>query len=398
MLFIFVWRGDKGLFISPMTWSTAWKQPSQIGKSFRDYWWRWRVATSRLSKLSGRGNEDVLGGLNRLLEVYFSHISKPIRNNLAVLALSFLQVLSAVRSGYGRLSLAALARALPTPGTAHAREKRLHRFLRNPRLDFRVVSDGLAPLLLPARQRFCPILLDQTQSGSTQALVAAVPYGGRALPLGCYTFDYPLTEPALKSQNELEHIFLLDLESSFPPGVIPVWSGDRGYARSLLLEQNETERRVFVIRGRPGTVVTDQGHRQKLGELRVSANQAIRYSHIRYHAQREVPVDIIAYWDPGYEEPWYLLVPAGSEGWLKTEEVVLLYRERMQIEQSFRDFKTHLGLRGLDLQVEIAARMGRLLLAFCLVYILCVLLGDSRRPAECSKSLGAMPATEQLER
>ncbi len=282
-----------------------------------------------------------------------------------------------MRSGYGRLSLAALARALPTPGTAHAREKRLHRFLRNRRLDFRVVSDGLAPLLLPAGRRFCPILLDQTKSGSTQALVAAVPYGGRALPLGCYTFDYPLTEPALRSQNELEHIFLLDLESSFPSGVIPIWVGDRGYARSLLLEQNQKETRVFVIRGRRGTVVTYKGQRQKLGELRAPANRAIRYSQVRYHAQREVPVDIIAYRDGGYEEPWYLLVPAGSAGWLKTEDVVALYRERMQIEQSFRDFKTHLGLRGLDLQVDISARMGRLLLAFCLVYILCVLLGDS---------------------
>ena len=49
----------------------------------------------------------------------------------------------------------------------------------------------------------------------------------------------------------------------------------------------------------------------------------------------------------------------------------------MQIEQSFRDFKTHLGLRGLNLQVDIASRMGRLLLAFCLTYVLCILLGES---------------------
>lgn len=49
----------------------------------------------------------------------------------------------------------------------------------------------------------------------------------------------------------------------------------------------------------------------------------------------------------------------------------------MQIEQSFRDFKTHFGLRGLNLQIEIAPRMGRLLLAFCLAYTLCVLLGES---------------------
>jgi hypothetical protein len=78
------------------------------------------------------------------------------------------------------------------------------------------------------------VILDQTQSGSAQALLAAVPYAGRALPVGCYTFAYPLTEPALQSQNQLEHIFLLDTEASLPSEVIAVWIGDRAYARSLL--------------------------------------------------------------------------------------------------------------------------------------------------------------------
>ncbi len=72
-----------------------------------------------------------------------------------------------------------------------------------------------------------------------------------------------------------------------------------------------------------------------------------------------------------------MLVPVAYRKLLETDLVVDLYRERMQIEQSFRDFKTHLGLRGLNLQIDIAPRMGRLLLAFCLAYILCVLLGES---------------------
>ena len=46
-------------------------------------------------------NENLLAVLNHLLEVYFPHIRKPIRKNLAVLTIAFLQVLSAVRSGYG---------------------------------------------------------------------------------------------------------------------------------------------------------------------------------------------------------------------------------------------------------------------------------------------------------
>ena len=47
----------------------------------------------------------------------------------------------------------------------------------------------------------------------------------------------------------------------------------------------------------------------------------------------------------------------------------------MQIEQGFRDWKTHLGVRGLKLESNPAVRMGRLLLAFALAYICLLLLG-----------------------
>jgi hypothetical protein len=322
-------------------------------------------------------NEELLRALSQLMEVGFSEVTKPIRKNLVVLTFAFILVLSAVRSGQGRLSLAALARALPTEGTAHAREKRLHRFLKNPRMDFRTVTGGLAAILLPPGKRFCPVILDQTKSGSAQALLAAVPYAGRALPLGCYTFAYPLTEPTLNSQNQLEHIFLLDTETSLPPGVIAVWIADRAYARSLLLQQSEQEQRPYIVRGRKETIITYRGRRMKLGQLHAPPRKALRYENVLYHSQRKVPVDVIVYYDPTYEEPWYLLVPVAYRKLLETDLVVDLYRERMQIEQSFRDFKTHLGLRGLHLQIDIAPRMGRLLLAFCLTYVLCVLLGES---------------------
>jgi hypothetical protein len=322
-------------------------------------------------------NEELLEALSELMEARFSGLTKPIRKNLVASTFAFILVLSAVRSGQGRLSLAALARVLPTEGSAHAREKRLHRFLKNSRLDFRTVTGSLAAILLPPGKRFCPVILDQTKSGSAQALLAAVPYAGRALPLGCYTFAYPLTEPALKSQNQLEHIFLLDTEISLPLGVIAVWIADRAYARSLLLQQSEQEQRPYIVRGRKETIITYQGRRMKLGQLYAPPGRALRYQNVFYHANRKVPLDVIVYYDPTYQEPWYLLVPVAYRNLLETQLVVELYRERMQIEQSFRDFKTHLGLRGLNLQIDIAARMGRLLLAFCLAYILCVLLGES---------------------
>jgi len=200
---------------------------------------------------------------------------------------------------------------------------------------------------------------------------------GPFLWLAIYSFAYPLTEPAMKSQNQLEHIFLLDTETSLPPGVMAVWIADRAYARSLLLQQNEQEQRPYIIRGRKETIIACRGRRMKLRQLYAPPCKALRYQDVLYHAYRKVPVDVIVYYDPTYQEPWYLLVPVAYRNLLETDLVVDLYRERMQIEQSFRDFKTHLGLRGLNLQIDIAPRMGRLLLAFCLAYILCVLLGES---------------------
>jgi len=321
--------------------------------------------------------EELLAALLELLASQFSHISKPLRKNLALLTVAFVSVLSTVRSANGRLSLAALARALPTRGSFHTREKRLHRFLANRRLDYQGMVSIMAPLVLSQRKGLCPIVVDQTKSGATQALLAAVPYGGRALPLACYTFEYPFNTLWPKSQNQLEHIFLLHTEEALPSEVQPVWVADRGYARAALLEQSETENRLYIIRARKGTVITFGGRRMKLHQLTAEPYTAIRYEDVSYHAQRQVLVDVVVYHDPNYEETWYLLVPPALRPRLSAEDVVSLYRERMQIEQSFRDFKTHLGMRGLKLHVDVAERMGRLLLSFLLAYMLCVMLGES---------------------
>src|SRR5260370_24214097 len=62
----------------------------------------------------------------------FSALCRPVQKNLAVLTVAFLRVLGAVRSGHGQLSLAALFRALPNPGTPHARDERVLPLLHKP--------------------------------------------------------------------------------------------------------------------------------------------------------------------------------------------------------------------------------------------------------------------------
>ena len=326
---------------------------------------------------AARVDDALLTSVERAVTQVFADLRRPVQRNLAVVAVAFLRLISAARSGHGRLSLAALFRVLPTIGTAHAREKRLHRFLANPRLDPRGVTTGLAQVVFGRRgEGYWPLVLDQTKSGATQALLAGVPFEGRTLPLAVYTFDYPWQEATAPSQNHLEHVFLLDVEGALPPQVHGVWIADRGYARAALLREALREERFYVIRGRAGTCVDYQGQRVKLHELPPGPARAIRYTGVQYQAHLRVPVDVVAIHDPAFEEPWWLLVPPDSAAVLPTDLVVRLYRERMQIEHTFRDFKTHLGLRGLHLRVRIAERTGRLLLAFCLAYTLAVILGS----------------------
>ena len=61
---------------------------------------------------------------------------------------------------------------------------------------------------------------------------------------------------------------------------------------------------------------------------------------------------------------------------LPSADVAALYRQRKHIELTFRDWKTHLGVRGLRLKADPALRLGRLLLALSCGYIPAVLLGS----------------------
>ncbi len=339
-------------------------------------------------------DEDLLSIIDASLSVTFGNLRRSVQKNLAILTISFLNVLGAARSGNGNLSLGALYRVLPTEGTPHAREKRLHRFLNNRLLDPRGVTDGLVRLIFGQRGHgLWPILFDQTKSGATQAILAGVPFEGRVLPLSVYTFEYPWKEKTANSQNQLEHVFLLDVESSLPKEVKAVWIGDRGYARAALLRQSETEGRLYVIRGRTGTRIEYQGKNMKLGQLPYRAGKAIRYSNVLYQAKERVKVDVIAFYNPEFKEPWWLLVPANSQTILPTKTVVALYRERMQVEHGFRDFKTHMGLRGLKLKVRLAERTGRLLLAFCIAYCMALVLGASGEAQRARRDLEILRRT-----
>lgn len=310
----------------------------------------------------------------QLLAAVAPDLGRWLSLGLALLTVAMLQLWRGARSGNGGLTLCALSRTLPLDQNEKARSKRLYRLLRNASLNGTEMTPLLVRLALGARPSgWIPIVVDQTDVQGTQVIMAGIRVAQRILPVAfaCYQYD-----KIRKSQNVIENSLLLLIAACLPAACKPVFVMDRGYARASLLKELRMLNIPFLIRGRSNTMVRVDAKRLSLGRLPHRVGRPQRYTNATYQDSAQEPVDIIVFHDPGFREPWFLLVPAGSQAQLPTADVLALYRQRMHIELTFRDWKTHLGLRGLRLEADPPLRLGRLLLALSSGYILAVLLGS----------------------
>ena len=319
-------------------------------------------------------SDALLRKLMELLFVYRGMIRVTILKNIALLTYALVTLFHGARGGNGWLSKAALARCLPLGTGPKEREQRLYRFLDN----IRLTPELLIPLQVALvcgtklRERL-PMILDQTTIRGIETLLIGLVFEGRVLPIAFSCFMKKFIH---KSQNILEHSLILAAMSCFPVEVRPLLILDRGYARVALLVQLRQEGIPFLCRAKRSVMVYLNGKGQTLGRFKIRPGQIRRYS-VLYHSQKKEPLDLIIYFGKGYKEPWYLLVPSGTS--LTAQEIVELYAKRMSIEQGFRDWKTHLGVRGLVFYGDNPApRLTRLLLAFSLSYLLCLALGSTK--------------------
>lgn len=319
----------------------------------------------------------------------FTCLSRPTVKNLIHLVFALVMLLRTPRGWYGKISLSGIARTFPSQGTLKSRYKRLHRFLDNSHFKMEDLSPGLTHLAKGKEEGgLLPLAIDQTAIGDVQILVGSYPIKARAIPIAMTTFEYGHIK---KSQNYLEEGFLVKLASSLPKDLRPVWIMDRGYQRASLLRFCRLYNYLYIIRGRRDVTVEyrekEKICRKSLGRLKHRQGKAKRYSGALYQGKSKEKVDIIVYREKGFKEPWFLLVPAFSERLLPTELVIEWYRARMNIETSFRDFKSLLGVRGISLKVRKAKRLNRLLAGIVLLYILLLVLGVSELGEELRKKL-----------
>jgi hypothetical protein len=316
-------------------------------------------------------DDDLLRKLFQLLYFYRGVIRITLLRNIALLTHALLTLFHGARGANGWLSQAALARCLPLESSPKGREQRLSRFLDNPRLTPEILIPLQVALVLGIQAGGAvPLILDQTTIRGIQTLLIGAIFEGRVLPVAFSCFTHAGIR---KSQNILEHALIVTVMSCFPAESRPLLIMDRGYARVALLEKLRREGIPFLVRAKAKVIVYYQGRPLLLGRFTVKPGQMRRYQ-VLYHSRKKEPLDLIVFRGKGYQETWYLLVPRRFP--FTTERIVDLYAKRMSIEQGFRDWKTHLGVRGLIFRTpDPAPRLTRLLLAFSLSYLICLALG-----------------------
>jgi len=249
-----------------------------------------------------------------------------------------LKNISAVVWGYLSapvLGVAAIGRGIAGRRKPRHSIKRVWRFLRNHRLQV----DAVMEMLVRQAEAFGGMLVvavDWVELRNRQrALVAALCRNdGRALPLAWTVvwnskFDV--------SQNAVEDAFLARLAGFFTDPERVVIVADRGFRRASFLALLGRLRFHYVIRICENVRVEGRRYSGILGGHGLREGQEEDLGWVEYREDRIVRTRIVARRARGADEPWYLAT--SSDRTLK--RVCETYALRMEIEEHFRDLKSH---------------------------------------------------------
>lgn len=269
-----------------------------------------------------------------------------------------------------RLSLTCIGRELSVDTVPKHAIKRVDRWLGNRRFDDKRAREQLLRLVVGPRPKVL-IAVDWTKLRRWPVLVAGIIHRGRAVPVLWSVAD---PRKLYKSQNAFEHGFFVWLRAALPDGVEATLLLDRGFKRVDLMPRLKGF--SFVIPTGGNVHVYSQQYNGPMEEMlwRRGMRRDIRDAMLR--PSRPVHARIVAVWEAGPHEPWYLQTNLE----ISANRVVALYAKRFRIEESFRDQKDwRYGLQAGHVLVRSAARLERLLLVASVVLFLAILFGTGAR-------------------
>jgi len=203
-------------------------------------------------------------------------------------------------------------------------------------------------------------------------LAAKVAVDRRAVPLAWTVMRKHRFDRDRRSRNDMEEQLIGRLKEALS-GRRWVLVADRGFARAELFRTLLDWKVSFVIRATCNAWVRVHGFSGKLENIPRQPKAVHRYARAFYHKSRRIPVGlVVAHREPA-PEPWYLVTSPDQ-----VRSAAVTYRKRMWIEESFRDAKSHLGLRRF--RAARPERMERMMILVAIVMLVAILTGlDYRR-------------------
>jgi len=305
---------------------------------------------------------QVYGTWNRMLKQWLGHICHTRRTNLSWLIVGLYVG--------GGVQASAIVKKLPLAAKLASLTRRLSRFLDNgavrPAVWYRPVARRV---LAHWRGQTVTLIIDATKIGAGHQLVmVAIAYRKRALPLAWSWVPYIKGHVASRVQLAL----LRRVAGLVPPEVRVILSGDSGFASVTLIRQLEVWGWGYVLRQlskqqvRPGPAAPWVN----FGDLVNAPGQAVWWPQADFTLRWAEPTKLLAYWAADEAEAWLLVTNLPDARTTRRT-----YQRRMWIEEMFGDWKGH----GWDIQtthLRQPARLSRLVLAICLLYLWLVLYGQ----------------------
>jgi len=179
----------------------------------------------------------------------------------------------------------------------------------------RAQGDLISYLLAEAPEALLTLDWTDPRDGVHQFLSLNWRAHGRAIPLGWIT----VRKDSLKDRMRAIELDLCQRVAQFiPPTCHPIGLADRGFATVDLFRALDALRWDWVIRTKGSVWVQSDGRWRPLYGYALDRPvlkdlPAVRYG--RRYGKDAYPCRVIVYAEPGYPDPWDLVVSAGLKNW-----------------------------------------------------------------------------------
>lgn len=311
-------------------------------------------------------------------EFYQTHLKGQLSLAQFLLLSLLIQLLQSLRT----VKLESLATTLPLPILAESRRRKLQRFLSLPKLKLELLWFPIWQMWLAQSHQDSQrvyLALDRTQWRSINLLTVSWIKDGRAIPLHWMILPH-LGSSNFKQQKSLLLKVLIELKA-----YDVVVLGDREFCSARLAQWLKRQQVYCTLRLRCNEYIeTKDGVLVQLNELGLAPGVVLYFEGIKITKTHGFGGwTLVAYWRRHYrnrraKEGWFVLTNLGS-----FKQAISAYRQRMGIEQMFRDCKSggyHLEATGLS-----GTRLMALLLLMTLAYGAATFEGKQLRQLKLDK-------------